>query len=187
MTARMTSTPSAAARAVSLSRPPSVVLGSMDTRRVHEDDLDVVLGQDAADRVARGVGLTPTVIETLVPTTWLSRVDLPTLGRPMMAANPERVIRRPERLDQHLFDASSVHAHHRETVVLDVEKTSPTSGTPPARSSTSPPTVSQPSLGSARSVLVVDVVDVESTARARARCSIDLLDVVVLEPGRTRR
>ena len=30
------------------------------------------------------------VMETLVPTIWFTRVDLPTLGRPTTATNPER-------------------------------------------------------------------------------------------------
>ena len=46
-------------------------------------------GDDAHDPVSRGLGLGADDCQPL-PTAWLSSVDLPTLGRPMMAASPAR-------------------------------------------------------------------------------------------------
>ena len=45
------------------------------------------------------------VIVTLVPTSWLTNVDLPTLGRPRMATNPAR---RHDALAERLDDTSSI-------------------------------------------------------------------------------
>jgi len=54
------------------------------------------------------------VIETFVPTTWFNRVDLPTLGRPRIAAKRSGSFDFYERLDEDLFDSTSVEAQHRQ-------------------------------------------------------------------------
>lgn len=56
----------------------------LEARGVDEDELGIVVGEDAGDAVAGGLGLAGDD-GNLLPTRRLSRVDLPTLGRPTMA------------------------------------------------------------------------------------------------------
>ena len=93
-TAITTSTSPAAPRAVSLSRPPIVVRGrcspGVSTKITWTSPS--VRTPRTAWRVVFGLGA---VIVTLAPTIWLTRVDLPTFGRPSTAAKPQRVTTRP--------------------------------------------------------------------------------------------
>jgi hypothetical protein len=71
-------------------RPVKPPLGREDTRRVDEHDLGALVNGDAAhDR--RVVCTLCETIDTLAPTSWLTSVDLPALGAPISATNPDRV------------------------------------------------------------------------------------------------
>src|SRR5260370_9378285 len=89
MTRAMTSTSASAARARSLVRSPRVVRGRWRpgvSRRIRW-----LAGVSRTPRtVVRVVWGRSEVMVTLVPTSWLTRVDLPALGRPTIDANPER-------------------------------------------------------------------------------------------------
>jgi hypothetical protein len=59
-------------------------------RRVDEDGLRVIEGEDAGDAVARGLGR-GLVMASFWPTRRLRSVDFPTLGLPTTATNPDLV------------------------------------------------------------------------------------------------
>src|SRR5450631_4830825 len=89
MTRAVTSTSESAARARWLVRSPRVVRGRCRpgvSRRT-----SWLAGVSRTPRtVVRVVWGRSEVMVILVPTSWLTRVDLPALGRPTIDANPER-------------------------------------------------------------------------------------------------
>ena len=86
----------------------------MDPRGVDEDDLDAVLGEDAADGLAGRVRARR-VIETLVPIDLVQQRRLADVG-PADDGGEARAGHDVStyRLDENLFDATPVHAQHRQ-------------------------------------------------------------------------
>ena len=130
-------------------------------------------------------------IETFVPTSWFTSVDLPTLGRPTRETNPRAEaapalarVMRSRRAATSPSASSSSSGSSTGMIATEVMRrpstrsvrnsrpwnrtVSPASGTWPSRLNTRPPTVSHSVSGSSRPEHLADVVDRRPARRAPA-------------------